>query len=158
MAKYRLTEETKVVDGVTLHRIQAIKNFNGVLSGTLGGFVESEKNLSQECGCWIFNDAICMGNGLVKDNAIVTGTSIVKDYAIVKGNAKVLANSTVSGTGFLSDNASTVGKCNIQGQMSGDSTVATDILLAKGVYLDGFIKIEGSGEVCAVCFSEGDPC
>lgn len=51
--KYKLTEETMCFDGVTLHRIQALKDFGNVDAGELGGWVESEKNLSQSGDCWI---------------------------------------------------------------------------------------------------------
>ena len=45
--KYELTKETMCFDGVTLHRIQAIKDFGDVTAGEHGGWVESERNLSQ---------------------------------------------------------------------------------------------------------------
>ena len=44
--KYKLTEETNVVEGVTLHRIQALKSFGDVTEGDLGGWLEAERNLS----------------------------------------------------------------------------------------------------------------
>lgn len=46
--KYKLTKETMCFDGVTLHRIQAIKDFGDVTAGEHGGWVESERNLSGE--------------------------------------------------------------------------------------------------------------
>ena len=36
--KYKLTEETMCFDGVTLHRIQALKDFGNVETGELGGW------------------------------------------------------------------------------------------------------------------------
>ena len=46
--KYKLTDETIEVEGKTLYRIEALKEFRDVLPGVKGGFVESEKNLSHE--------------------------------------------------------------------------------------------------------------
>ena len=46
--KYEMTEETKVVDGVTLHRIRAIKDFEWARAGDLGGWIEKPDNLSQD--------------------------------------------------------------------------------------------------------------
>lgn len=43
--KYKLTDETKVYNGKTLYRIQALKDFDFIHKGEVGGFVESEKNL-----------------------------------------------------------------------------------------------------------------
>lgn len=50
MKKYELTDETKVEHGVTLHRIRALVDIvrYGVKAGDLGGWIESEANLSQE--------------------------------------------------------------------------------------------------------------
>ena len=50
-SKYILTEDKITVDGVTCYRIKAIRNINtlfGVVAkGSLGGYVESERNLSK---------------------------------------------------------------------------------------------------------------
>lgn len=49
MKKYELTSETINVYGITIYRIKALINIDsiGVKSGDLGGYVESEANLSQ---------------------------------------------------------------------------------------------------------------
>ena len=44
MKKYELTSETKVINGVELHRIKALISFGRVEKGELGGWIESEKN------------------------------------------------------------------------------------------------------------------
>lgn len=49
MEKYEITSETKVIAGVVLHRIKALKSFGNIKIGDLGGWIESEINLSQ-CG------------------------------------------------------------------------------------------------------------
>ena len=53
MKKYELTRETKVIDGVELHRIKALNSFGSVEKGDLGGWIESEKNLSQDGDAWV---------------------------------------------------------------------------------------------------------
>ena len=55
MKKYRLTEETKVINGHTLHRIEALKDFGGVKKGELGGWIEKEDNLSHDGNAWVFD-------------------------------------------------------------------------------------------------------
>ena len=56
--KYELTKETiTTLGGRKLHRIRALKNFADVKVGDLGGFVEKEKNLSQQGDCWVYDDA-----------------------------------------------------------------------------------------------------
>ena len=85
--KYKLTEKCKYVQGVKLYRIEALKDFGDVKKGDLGGWAESEKNLSQH------------GNAWVSDNALVF------DNALVSGDARVSGNARVYGNAWVSDNA-----------------------------------------------------
>ena len=67
--KYKLTEECRYVQGVKLYRIEALKDFRDVKKGDLGGWAESEKNLSQHGNAWV------SGNARVFDNALVFKTN-----------------------------------------------------------------------------------
>lgn len=80
MKKYELTEESKEINTATLYRIRALQNFGNVKEGELGGWIESEKNLSREGNCWVY------GNAWVSGNAQVYGD------ARVYGNAKIASN------------------------------------------------------------------
>ena len=54
--KYELAKDYSItIMGRTLHRIHALKSFGNVKKGDLGGWVESEENLSQEGECWIYD-------------------------------------------------------------------------------------------------------
>ena len=56
--KYEFTGETKVVLGVTLKRIRALVAFGAIAKGELGGWIESEANLSQVHGnAMVYGDA-----------------------------------------------------------------------------------------------------
>ena len=89
MKKYELTSETKIVFGHILYRIKALSSFGYVSAGDLGGFLESEKNLSQNGNAWVY------GNAWVSDNAEVYGN------AEVSGNARVYGNAEVSKIGSI---------------------------------------------------------
>lgn len=41
--KYELTNESKVVNGCTVYRIKALKDFSDVEKGNIGGYIQSEK-------------------------------------------------------------------------------------------------------------------
>ena len=69
MKKYELTSETKVINGLELHRIKAIESFGSVEKGELGGWIESEKNLSQDGDAWVFDNARVYGDAKVSGNA-----------------------------------------------------------------------------------------
>lgn len=93
--KYKLTDETINLHGITLYRIEALKDFNNVKKGDTGGFVESELNLSQEGNCWIYDD------GCAYENAIVTDNAQVYDNAKIHGNVHVSDDAVVCGNVHL---------------------------------------------------------
>ncbi|WP_375680954.1 MULTISPECIES: hypothetical protein, partial [unclassified Bartonella] len=101
--KYKLTDETIKIDGITLYRIRALKDFDDVKEGDLGGFVESEWNLSHDDNCWvggnacIYQNAYISENAKVYDDAEVYGSARIKHNAHVYGFAEVYGMATVSG-------------------------------------------------------------
>ena len=60
--KYKLTDETKVVNNITLHRIECVTAFSDVGCGEKGGWIESEKNLSQRGNAWVGENAMVCEN------------------------------------------------------------------------------------------------
>ena len=85
-----------------LHRIRALRDIDGkVKAGDLGGFVESENNLSFEPGddAWIFDDAIACGNGYVDKGSKLYGN------AVVCGNAYISQGSALSDQARAEDDA-----------------------------------------------------
>ena len=91
MKKYKLTTETLQFAGRTLHRIKAVKDFDSIKAGEFGGWIENEKNLSQDDNAWIYGDAMVFDNAKVFNNAKVSG------YAKVYGNANIFCNAIISG-------------------------------------------------------------
>ena len=75
--KYEFTGETKKFSGRTLKRIKRISD------GVIGGWIESEENLSHEGWCFIYDEAIVYGE------ARVYGEAEVYDEARVYGEAEV---------------------------------------------------------------------
>jgi hypothetical protein len=59
----------------SMYRIRALKDFSDVKAGDLGGFVESESNLSHNGDCWVYGNAKVYGNGEVFGNAKVYGNT-----------------------------------------------------------------------------------
>ncbi|WP_375637295.1 MULTISPECIES: hypothetical protein [unclassified Bartonella] len=98
--KYKLTDETIKVDRITLYRIRALKDFGDVKKGDLGGWVESEWNLSHDDNCWVG------GNACIYQNAYISENAKVYDDAEVYNNAKVRGNAIVAGdTAFYGSDA-----------------------------------------------------
>ena len=104
--KYELTSETIETDeGITLYRIKALKDFGNVNKGDLGGFIESEDNLSQEGSTWVYNNARVFGNAKVFGNALVYENAQVSGDVQLYGNAQLCGNAQVSGDACIYGNA-----------------------------------------------------
>lgn len=114
-SKYKLTEETINVYGITLHRIEALKDFANIKKGEKGGFIEDEKNLSQTDDCWIYGNAKVYGNARVYGNALVCGNAEVSLNALVIDKARVYGNAQVRGNAVVYDNAEISGDAKIFG-------------------------------------------
>lgn len=100
--KYILTEETKEVGGRILHRIQAVRDFDAVQKGDLGGWVESEENLSHDGDCWIFDNGRVFDNGWVFGDGKVFGNGEVYGNGRVSGNGKVFGNAKIGFNAYIS--------------------------------------------------------
>ena len=68
--KYEFTGETKIAYGCTLRRIKAIVAIGATVApGDIGGWIESENNLSVSGNAWVYGDARVYGNARVYGDA-----------------------------------------------------------------------------------------
>jgi len=95
--KYEFTGETKDMHNCTFRQIRRISD------GEVGGWIESEKNLSHEGDAWVSGNAMVSGNALVSGNAKVSGN------AWVSGTSKVFGDAWVSGDAWVYGNAKVSG-------------------------------------------------
>ena len=128
---YEMKYELIPSDREGFYRVKALRDFNDVKKGDIGGYVEGEKNLSQLGDCWIYDNAVICDNARVEDNAqvygdaevcgdaIVCDNAIVFDYAkvwgnaIVRDNARVLVNARILCNAVIQDNAAVRGEVRI---------------------------------------------
>ena len=120
--KYELLENDTVnVDNKTLYRIKALKSFGNVTKGDLGGYVQSDDNLSRNGFCWIYDNALVYDNAKVYDNARVSGSAKVYgntwiyDNARIFGSALVYDNARVYDNALVYDNARVSGSAKVYG-------------------------------------------
>lgn len=98
-----------------LYQIVAEKDFFDIKKGTIGGYIESEQNLSQEGNCWVYDNGLVMDNALVQGDARIVGNAMISrnafidEKAIVGGHAKVSDNSEIYGHAYVGDNAEIFG-------------------------------------------------
>ena len=107
--KYELTDDTMVIGGCTLHRIRALRSFGNVIKGELGGFIESEANLSHRGNCWVSDEATVLQNARVMHNAQIRGNANVYGDAQVYWDAQVCEDAKVCGNAWVMDNANVGG-------------------------------------------------
>ena len=136
--KYKLTDETINLNGATLYRIEALKDFGEIKKGDKGGFIESEDNLSHEGNAWVYDDAC------VYDNALVTDDACVSDNARVYGNARLYDNTRVCGYAWVADNARVYGDANV----CDDSSVFGSACVHDNARVYGDALVRGYACVC----------
>lgn len=137
MNKYELTTETLQFAGHTLHRIKALKDFGSVKAGQFGGWIENEKNLSQDDNAWIYGKAMAFDDAKVFDNARVFG------YAKVYGKAKIFCNAIVS------DYAKVYGKANVysNAKVSNCAEVYDDAEVSDNALVYGYAKVCNNAKI-----------
>jgi len=86
--KYEFTGETKLYNGVTLHQIRAVSTSAIYYEGAIGGWIQSEKNLSHDDTAWIHPDAHVYGKVVVKGKTFIKNSEISGD-GVINGNISI---------------------------------------------------------------------
>lgn len=111
--KYEFTGEVKYIGRKILHRIRAVRDIPGyeIKSDDMGGWLETEKNLSHNGSAWVTDSAVVMdaafvtGDARVMDSARVTGLPLVAGNALVMENARVMGVARVTGNAHIMNSA-----------------------------------------------------
>lgn len=154
--KYELLKtDTYNMNGKTLYRIIAIRNFGNIKKGELGGFVQNEKNLSHKGTCWIHDEA------KVYENARVYGDAQVYNYTLIYGNARVYGNANLFVKVLITENARVYGNACLIGltmvrhnvRIYGNARIIDSIISDKtriygNSFVDGCgVKIHGKSRI-----------
>lgn len=131
--KYKLTDQTIEHDGRTLYRIQALIDipYYNVSKGDLGGYVESEDNLSQEGGAWVADNAKVYDNARVFDEAYVCHNACVYDNAQIRNHVFICDNACIYDDAILSHHVIVEGQAKIYGN----------------VHISGFVHVYDDAEI-----------
>ena len=154
--KYELTNESIRYAGRTLYRIRALRGFGDVKTGDLGGFVESERNLSHDGDCWIFNNAKAIDFSFVGENAELRHESLARGFARILWNSAVHDKSAVGDSAEIRDSALILDRAYVGGNtiVGGGAMVGGEACLLGDAHLRGralitcntdFITITGVG-------------
>lgn len=114
--KYELLKNDYIEhEGRTLYRIRALKDFNNISAGDLGGYIEQENNLSQYSKCWVYDEAKVYGNAHVFGNAKIFDNVKVYGNASIYGEAEIYDNSKIHGNAKIFEYAIICDKSIVNG-------------------------------------------
>ena len=168
--KYEIVKSESIVhNGRTLYRIRALKNFwtapmTRVCKGDLGGYVESENNLSQEGYCWIHDNAkVCdnakvLGDAVIYKNAEISENAVIRKNALVDDNAQICGAAEVSHNAKIYENAVVTGKVQIYNNaqvhgfavVCGKAKIRDYAQIYDNAYVSDEAEVCGSSLVCNV--------
>ena len=176
--KYELTDDVIRETGgdgapAFLYRIKALRDFEcrgtRVHAGDLGGYVESEDNLSHEGSCWVFDDAKVYDSAKVYGDACVLYSAevsayaevydqaVVGDYAVVSGLAKVYGIARVFDSGCVLGHSDVSGAACVSGTSTVDDSIVSDSVYITGdSYISKGAVVRGSASVRGDAIIYGD--
>lgn len=171
MPKYYLTNTMKDVDGHKLHQIVAARDIPelGVQEGDLGGFVESEQNLSHKGTCWVFAGSV-YEQAVVSNGATVRGDGVkVHEYAKLDGgftaydNAELYGHFRGTGCGKVAGRVDAKDSTMIKGSgyvtdgtiMRNRATVSGHAHVSAGAILTGTVEITGNYKAVGGTYTSG---
>lgn len=157
-----LKDDTIEYYGRTLHRIMALKDFGEVKTGTLGGYIEREYNLSQNGDCWIHDNAKVFDDARVYENASISGNVDICGNAKIYGHAGIYQNVTISGNAMIYGYARVMGRAKIYGkakihgnaEIQGEASINENAEIYENAQIKGYAiisvnaKIHGYAQIC----------
>lgn len=146
--KYKLIEISRTWQyGRHIYRIQALRDFSDVKKGDLGGFVESEDNLSQDGNCWIYDNAQAVEKSMVVGDACLRDCAKMYDSSILRGKAQLRGCAQMYHYSCLSDNA-----VAIDADIAGFADIAGDVIIRKREDYMVFSDIPRTGSYATYTF------
>lgn len=138
--KYELLKDDCInYKGRTLYRIIALRDFSNVKAGDVGGYVQSEDNLSHKGDCWVYYNAKVFNNAKIHDNARIYGNAQIYGDAEVFGYAHIFGNAKIYDEAGIFDNATVFEnarvcnnariKCNAR--VYGDAKIERDTIIGQ---------------------------
>ena len=153
----RKYEFTGVKNNNGLKQIRAVKFFGNIISGQIGGWIQSEYNLSHDGDSWVDGDAQVEGNAQVYGNAQVFGKARVTGNAQVFGKARVTDNAQVYGDAWVYGDARVTGNAQVYGDawvygnahVTGNAQVYGDAEVYGDAWVYGDARVHGNEAFCS---------
>ena len=157
MKKYELTTDTKSIFGKRYFRIRALVDFGNVSKGDLGGYIESEDNLSNDTGygnAWVGGDARVCNNAYVDGNAHVDGEAYVGGWSYVGGNARVDGEAHIGDNAYVDDMAHIGNRACV----GNNARVGEKAHIGGEAYVGGDARVVGEARVDGEAYVDSNDC
>lgn len=121
---FALNNHDTKLEYINVFRIKALIDMPdiNVYKGDVGGFVQSENNLSQKGNCWIFDDAVVCGSAEVLDAAQIRNNAIVIDGKV--SNERVVKDNTIVINASIRDKSTIYEQATLYGsKMNGNAEI-----------------------------------
>lgn len=149
--KYKLIKS----DIKGLYRVKAVRDFGDVKKGDIGGYVQSEDNLSHEGYCWVYDNSIIHDNAIIHDNvkiydnARIYGNSKIWDYAVIQDNARIYGNSQIADCAVIDGNARIYGDSEIWNYaiIRDNALIYGDSVISGNAFIGGDAEIKTGSHV-----------
>lgn len=154
MKKYELTGIRMIFEGRTLRRIRYLENIKPYITkNMIGGWIESEHNLSHEGSCAVRGEAKVFGNAKVMENANVNGLPVIKDNAIVGGSSRIYNKAIIGADTIVGGSAMIIDTSKVFFYQTAMSSNEPNI--QKEVLIEGNTVIEATGFIDSGNFNNG---
>ncbi len=152
MSKYKLTNNTRTVRGVTLYRIQAESDFQDVHAGDFGGWIECVENLALNGNAWVWDHATVQGGARLFENAQARECADISGRTQIFGNAVIRDSAQVKDEAIISGNALITGRAQIEGRPS----IFQQATIGEGARVKDRARIFGNARVMGGSCVEDD--
>lgn len=149
--KYEITDIAHPVYP-ELHRIRALRQVGtDVPAGELGGFVQSEANLSQDRDdAWLYGDSVSRDDARVCDGARLYDQAMAQDLALVSGSSTMYDNAVACDNAIL-----TAGCIRNEAIVCGNARVRENTITHASPVVTGQGVVMGDISGCIVVFEQG---
>lgn len=139
---------------VKLYRIIALKDFESreglIRKGEIGGFIQSEKNLSQTDSSWVCQMAKVFDNVQLVDSYVTGDARLFQNAKIerssISGKVRIYENAQVSDS-FITDNVDIYGEAKLKNCIMKNAAVACDKAEVTDTELRGGSRVSGTSKV-----------
>ena len=154
--KYKLLKnDTIEYEGKILYRIKALKETLHYKKGELGGYIQSEENLSHDGSCWVKYNAMVFDKARIEDHALVKDRAMVYGFAIMEGHSEIRDNAKLYEYARIEDEVLIRGNAQVYGhaRLYNNASVADNAKVFDYAVLSEYAKvysnavIEGQAEI-----------